>query len=168
MLLSYQETDSKEVYVVPINLKFRDLERQDETIGGEEILNKFFSIPDDTSLIKHAWDVTYKTDNQEVAKEARILLSNVEDLLDKFWKLGMDLTFLPRLHANNAEDGSLLIEWIFSDYRIGFSIEPDLQESGWYLVSNKNLGEISASGFLFRKDIKGIVLWLLNFVYNFS
>ena len=76
--------------------------------------------------------------------------------------------YLPSLQGFNVEDGSILIEWIFGDFRIGFNIEPNPNDSGWYLVSNKNLGEISASGYTSGIEIKNLILWLLNFILSNS
>jgi hypothetical protein len=56
-----------------------------------------------------------------------------------------DLTDIPPICAHLSEDGSVLLEWIFSDFRIGFNIEPNPDESGWHLISNKRLGEIAVS-----------------------
>ena len=39
--------------------------------------------------------------------------------------------------------------------------ETDPREFGWYLVSNKKLGEISASGYIMGIEIKNLIIWLL-------
>jgi hypothetical protein len=48
--------------------------------------------------------------------------------------------------AGTIENGSVLLEWVFPDFRIGFNIEPTSEESGWYMVSNKRLHEQTKSG----------------------
>ena len=164
MIQSYQETDSREIMVLPKNLKFSTLEVLDETIGGE-LLTQYFQIPDDASLIKRAWNITRRTENSDVVREARKLLSIIKDMMAIFPQMGLDLIYLPRLNAFNLDDGSVLIEWKFNDFRIGFGVEPNIKESGWYLVSNKNLGEISASGYISIKDVRGLIAWLFNFVF---
>ena len=70
---------------------------------------------------------------------------------------------LPPLKFRWLEDNSALIEWIFKDFRIGFSIEPEIEESGWYLVSNDNLQEVSASGTLQFENLEPLIIELLNF-----
>jgi len=164
MIQFYQETDSREIMVLPKNLKFNTIVGLDETIGGE-LLTHYFQIPDDGSLIKRAWDITRKTENPDVVREARKLLSIIKDMMAIFPQMGLDLIYLPRVNAFNLDDGSVLIEWKFNDFRIGFGVELNIEESGWYLVSNKNLGEISASGYITIKDVRGLVLWLFNFVF---
>jgi hypothetical protein len=73
-------------------------------------------------------------------------------------------SYLPPLVLNVIEDGSSILEWIFKDFRIGFSIEPRLEESSWYLVSNANLDEASASGLLERANNDALLTKLTSFV----
>jgi hypothetical protein len=95
-------------------------------------------------------------------------LSIIQEMIVTFQRLQFDLGHLPPLQAFNLEDRSILIEWAFPNFRIGFTIETNHEESGWYLVSNRNLGEISASGYTLGMDIKALVLWLLNFILSNS
>lgn len=74
-----------------------------------------------------------------------LLTSVIKDIVFTFRQFNFNIENLPKIYAFNLEDGSLLIEWIFDDLRIGFNIEPIKTESSWYLVTNKNLGEINAS-----------------------
>jgi hypothetical protein len=115
-----------------------------------------------------ALTVVRQIHNKQIAKEAKKLLLNVQDIINSFQQFGIDLSHLPPLQAFLPDDGSILIEWIFPDFRIGFSLEPNLDDSGWYLVSNKKLGEISASGYVSGIDLKNLILWLLNFVLTHS
>ncbi|KKM89299.1 hypothetical protein LCGC14_1250120 [marine sediment metagenome] len=56
---------------------------------------------------------------------------------------------LPVLGIFNIDDGSILIEFSFSNLlRVGFNIETDQQNSGWYVVSNEILGGITACGYI--------------------
>ena len=52
---------------------------------------------------------------------------------------------LPQIYAHKEEDDSIVVEWIFPDFRIGLNIEKDKKESGWHVVSK----QITASGPLF-------------------
>jgi hypothetical protein len=166
MIEFVQETDSKVIFPMPEGIFNSNIEPINETIG--ELSIPYFQVPDATGLIKYAWDTTQKTLNHNVAKEARKLLSKIEEMVSEFQEVGFDLCYLPSLRAFNEEDGSVLIEWIFADFRIGFTIECNPEESGWYLVSNKKLGEISASGYILNIDIDKLILWLLNYILSNS
>lgn len=166
MIEYIQETDSKLIFPIreiPFNLP---IESVIETEG--ESITFYFGVPEGTSLIKFAWDTIHKTRNDNIAKEAKKLLIIIQEMIESFQEVGFDLCYLPQLRAFNVEDGSVLIEWIFVNFRIGFSIEIDPVESGWYLVSNKKLGEISASGYISNINIDKLTLWLLNFILSNS
>ena len=66
------------------------------------------------------------------------------------------------MHAFIEEDGSLLIEWTFEQFRIGFNFDNENSDSSWYLVSLENIGNINAYGSLSDVNEKTI-LWLINF-----
>ena len=163
-----QETDSKIIFPLysEINLPF-PVEQKNETLGGQ-IASQFLPLPVDHNLIRPAWKAVWLTENQEIANEARRVLLVIQETITTFQHFRFDLSYLPELRAFNVDDGSILIEWIFDDFRVGFSIGPDMQESSWYLVSSKNLGEISASGYIPKTDIKDLILWLINFVISHS
>ena len=99
----------------------------------------------------------------QVADEAGKLLSIVQKVVTSLERLGLDLSYLPPLRAFNVDDGSILLEWTFDGFRIGFSAEPNPHDSGWYLVSSKDLGEISAFGHTSTIDAEKLVMWLLSF-----
>lgn len=50
---------------------------------------------------------------------------------------------LPAIDATVCDDGSYMIEWIFENKRLGFSIEapPKMMESGWFLVAKDGTAE---------------------------
>ena len=74
----------------------------------------------------------------------------------------VDTSKLPPVRAFEPEDDSLLIEWIFPHHRVGFSIESDRQESGWFLVSDKSAQSINAWGYLPDENIEWLMSWLLK------
>lgn len=63
------------------------------------------------------------------------------------------------VNVHKIDDGSVLIEWIAESFRIGFSIEPDFEESSWYVVDNKDLTE---GGYIFSEKARSILKKLLK------
>lgn len=53
----------------------------------------------------------------------------------------MDVRVCPSLRLATADDDSILVEWVFSDRRLGFAYERDERESGWYFVQRTKQGE---------------------------
>lgn len=112
------------------------------------------------SLVESAKQKLSRFENCSVADRSRKILSLIADTLsdrDRFANL-------PPFNAFPAEDGSVLIEWIFPYLRLGFSIEPDPKESAWYLTSNSITGRISASGPLDEEHAVSTIEWLITFV----
>ena len=68
------------------------------------------------------------------------------------------------LSISIIENDCLLIEWIFPDFRFGFSMEKDLNESNYYFVSNQKYGELNVSGLINFDDnlIKIVVEKVFN------
>ena len=164
MITFVQETDSKMVFPIPSGTYTQQL--TNETFGEKPFLN-FFS-PSESRLIKPALDALKNAKNKEVTREAEKVLSLIKETVSSFQQLSFDLTFLPSIQAFENDDGSILIEWIFRNYRIGFGVEIDPNDSGWYLVTKRDLGEISASGYTSNTNMRNTVLWLLNFVVSHS
>jgi len=162
-----QETDSKIIYILPRESAFPPAEPPNKTVSGRPE-TRFLSLREGSSLIRLAWDNIHQTGEEEVAKSARELLLIIQETISDFQGFGFDLGHLPPLQAFNVDDGSVLIEWIFSNFRIGFNIEPNPEDSGWYLVSSKNLGEVSASGYISNINISPLFLWLFNFALSNS
>ena len=67
-----------------------------------------------------------------------------------------DLTILPTLEIVDAEDGSVLIEWHLSDRRLGFNIEPEQGQSGWFYAFSRDSGWQCGSGLLASLDMKAL------------
>ena len=143
-----------------------DLNDMDETYSGRPDL-RFLSLSVQ-SLIIPAWGDVGQVEDEKVADEARRILSIIAETILIFQKRAVDLEHLPRLHAFDVQDGSILIEWIFDDFRVGFSIEPILTESSWYLVSNAKLGDIGDFGNISQdeSETQNLILKLLGFVLS--
>ena len=96
--------------------------------------------------VSQARSIVSKIEDPCVAEQVKRLLFVIDRLIEAARHLRADLRHIPPLHAYQSEDGSVLVEWIFPDFRIGFNIESNQEDSGWHLVSNKRLGEVTASG----------------------
>lgn len=129
---------------------------------GGSFGRKYISGVEEYSIIAPALKAIREAKDKQLAEKARQLLLKLLELVGRFRMLSAPL------RAFNADDGSILIEWIFHNFRIGFTIEPKQEESGWYLVSNKELGEIHAYGYLSGMDNRKLLAWLFGFVMTNS
>jgi len=166
MINNTQETASK--MIIPISddpIFHLRLHPEDQTFGRECLINfYYFSI--NINLIENALESIKGTDNPAVSGRAREILTSIQDKIDSLLKYKIDLLSLPTIRAFNVDDGSILLEWIFNDFRVGFSIEQIESESSWHLVSNEKYGETNASGFISKNNFDNILLWLIDFIIN--
>lgn len=161
-----QATNSKNILYIPedygIELRLI-LQNEDQTFGGAYI-GRYRELSRESRIVDKSWNFLQDLDQNHLVDKAKDILSIIQDSVLFLTGNGIDLSHLPQLEAFNVDDGSLLIEWLFEDFRIGFSLEINISESNWYLVTNQKLGEINASGYL--SDTKKTVLWLLNFIIS--
>lgn len=102
--------------------------------------------------------------NEQVCSDIRDIIKTILNIALSLQNEKLIEIIFQKMHLFSVEDGSALLEWIFEDYRIGFGIEPDREESSWYLVTKENLGNINAYGSLSGIDNRNIVTWLINFI----
>ena len=79
-------------------------------------------------------------------------------------KSDFDLSNLQPLTAANLEDGSFLIEWIYSNYIIGIVIDNDPKDSIWYRISKSEFSDTNVSGKLVVDDKKALLTRLISYV----
>ena len=126
--------------------------------------NNTFRLRGESNPVKQARNIIPQIENADVAKQVDRLLSFIDKIVNIAEQKEVDLSHIPSLHAYVEEDGSVLLEWVFPDFRIGFNIESNPDNSGWHLVSNKKLGDITASGQL--ENMGEITILLLDFILS--
>jgi hypothetical protein len=67
----------------------------------------------------------------------------------------------PTLSIVESDDGSIWIEWILPSRRIGFTVDPDPRESGWYYASAVYDGNEVNFGSFSSMNMDELVGWLL-------
>ncbi len=73
---------------------------------------------------------------------------------------------LSKLNLSIMSDESVLIEWNFENFRIGFSIEPNLSESSYYVVSDDKISGAysSEANLLTPVEVDSVIQNIINFV----
>lgn len=151
-----------ELYQTDILYKFPTGSWNQETLGNI-LSNKYYYFWGKKSIIDNAIS-KIETINNTQSNKALEILTYIQSILQIIEKNSITTSLLPSINAFFVEDGSILLEWIFNDFRIGFSCEENIEDSGWYLITNKKFGEISASGYINGDNIKKIVIWLISFI----
>lgn len=169
MICYAEETNSTIVYALPYGSAHLTAEELLNTTSGGELYVNYIPLPMGANLLTPAWESIAELASVNMAHHAKRLLASIQETLSLFQQLRLDLSPIPQLKAFSAEDGSALFEWIFSDYRIGFNIDPNpAAESSWFLITNRNLGEITASGYIPWVDLNALIRWLLGFILSHS
>lgn len=69
----------------------------------------------------------------------------------------------PKVLLNIDEDGAVLLEWPFPDFRFGFIFDSNAENSTWFLVSNKNLEELWVSGVIDASNPELTIQKIINY-----
>jgi len=130
--------------------------------SGTRIEENFFDVIALNNVTEAAREFLNSVQNKDQVARANEMLSIIQS---EVIKLQPPMT-LPPISAFQDENGALLLEWIFNDFRVGFNLEMDENESGWYLASKPSSGGIVASGLLTGIDQRGLVAWLIYFAIS--
>jgi hypothetical protein len=114
-----------------------------------------------SDLTRTAREELETLDNKQAVRLATSILDLIEDQLPNY-----NYTTLPPIHAAELDNGGIIIEWIFEDFRMGFNIEMNIDKSGYFLVSKESAGEIRSSGYLKGLKLETIIQSLLTLILN--
>ncbi|MCP3959109.1 MAG: hypothetical protein GY719_14760 [bacterium] len=107
-------------------------------------------------MTKAALDLLGAADRSGAAV-ARRVLGKFAAAADAF-----DVANAPDLHLVEEDDGAILIEWAFADRRLGFSIEQQPEDSGWYFVLSNDSSERYEAGRLDQLKMRRLVKIMLT------
>lgn len=134
---------------------------QDSWTSGSNILNEVFQSRYVTNQARH---IISEIDIEEVSVIAGKLLDTIDKVISIFSDAGIDISHIPIIRAYVTEEKSAIFEWITYSFRIGFIIEPEIDKSGWFIATSKQLDEFLASGSLKNLDIESFVSSFVKFV----
>ena len=107
--------------------------------------------PRSGSLTRAALSQLAGADHQR-AKMARKILADFSVAAEAF-----DTSGAPDLHLTEGDDEMLLVEWVLSDRRLGFSFEKQPEESGWYFVLSNDSSERYEAGTLDQLELPRLI-----------
>jgi len=124
-----------------------------------------YALPDNLNIFKYYGEID-KIKIENVKKQATYFLSQFQNMLflikDKISFSGS----LPSLSFVISDNGSLLIEWVFKDFRMGFAFEENEKESSWYFASNEKFDYSHSSGSINGNTFYELLYNLLYFVFE--
>jgi hypothetical protein len=125
----------------------------------EQYLKQVFSY-----ALKPAIEATQFIATGSLENQAQLLISSIKSMMSLSSRFGLDASIIPQIHADVLDDGSLLMEWILPNFRLGFGLEEDSAQSSWFLITDESLGSISCSGSLTDDPPLKLVWWLTSFL----
>lgn len=87
-------------------------------------------------------------------------LSILEALISEIGRQNKAACSAADVHVGASDDGSLVVEWMLPDRRIGFGVELDSADDGWHYVSKLPEGACE-SGLIATADIPALVKRML-------
>jgi hypothetical protein len=92
---------------------------------------------------KKAKEIFSLINDKKVREKTKEIVSLIDSILQLIDEQRPNIRHMPLLNVYREEDDGVLLEWVFSDFRIGFNIEPNPEDSGWHLVTDKKLDGIA-------------------------
>jgi hypothetical protein len=164
MINYLQETASNIVYPAPHETRIPIVDRFENQTSGTNLWQHYLPFSEGVAILSSAWQLVRSLPPSSLTKQATEILTILQQLISTFRQMNFNLGNILQLNSYSVDDGSILFEWAFPEYRLGFNIETDVEESGWYLISTRQLGAITASGSINSANAPTLVLWLLNFI----
>jgi len=135
---------------------------RNETLGGR--FRRTYINQEIGRIIEPALKVLSESKRPDVRKGVQEIISALMEIMIELSKSKFDVSSLPSLVAANLDDGSFLIEWLFTNYRVGFVVERELKESIWYLITRGESSDTNSSGSLDIPDKKDLLAQLISYV----
>jgi|GEM_PF-5363355 len=120
---------------------------RDVTTGSSGEIRSF-SLGGGSSPIRKLKAIIPQIKNKTVVEQIEKLLLVIDTKIND----RPDLRNTPALIPHIEENGAVSIDWIFPDFRIGFNLEVNPADSGWHLLANEKLNELTMSGQLKNMD----------------
>jgi hypothetical protein len=109
------------------------------------------SFEDPLATIRNS--LKYSVRNGTVKDEAQRFLNKLASVFQGYY-----LPREPLLKFFRMDNGSILFEWVSRSCRLGFSVDADPDESGWFLVTR----ELQEQGTMEELDLERVIEFFLQ------
>lgn len=107
-----------------------------------------------------------KIDDERTKKNVILILYQIIRSIIKKDEMDTIHAVLSKLELSYLEDKSVIIEWIFCNFRAGFTIEPNLNDSATYIVVDNRENRLfqSASQLMDESNYEQLIDEVIDFV----
>ena len=166
-LLHVMGTSNAESYAVEDQVQSMEVRSPEVTYGSEWDIGTHPFL-ERSPILRDAITFVKGIGQQAISRQSIVLLGNLQSLIAQLPWNEFNVENVPRLKPYSFEDGSTQFEWVHPTFRIGYNIDSDESKSVWYLVTNEEIGNIAASGFIDFENLLKLNLWLLTFLVLYS
>jgi hypothetical protein len=118
-------------------------------------INVFSALPEKISGLE----------NPAVTEQVKQILLYLYLSLQRAYEFRQPENYLSRMNLVQQEDKAALLEWSFQDFRVGFTLEPEKDESSFFVVSqDKNAGSFTMNTQKLDTDISLSVKKIVEYV----
>ena len=129
----------------------------------------YISSPLSQQVLVSAKESIFSLSNPIVKDQTVKLISTIQFYLDYFTADNAITNRLPAINLLEREDTSVLVEWSFQSFRIGFALETIPDESNYYIVSeDRTLHQFIAETYPLGLNYETIVSNLIQYVIRNS
>lgn len=122
-------------------------------------------LPSNVDVLDKAMKSLSSIRNASVRNQTSKLLMSIHTSLQEVIDVNKVSNRLSMLHLTEREDQSALLEWNYESFRIGFSLEPNNDDSNYYIVSeNRNSGSFYAETNRLGNNYKETINAIANYV----
>lgn len=136
------------------------------TASGATMARYYLAMPQNMDVFSTIIKKSSTIENPEMVDYIKGLTESLRNVLHNFDNREKISNRLSKFILNNMPDKSVLIEWNFDNFRIGFSIEPNLDQSSYYVISDDKIsGSYSSQSYLLKPDqFDTVANNIMNFV----
>jgi hypothetical protein len=122
-------------------------------------------LPSNIDVLSKLSEAVVSLSNADVKKHTFDVLNMLNSSLREINNYSNLSNYLSRINVIEQIDSAALIEWSFQNFRVGFSIEPDMNESSYFIVSeDKSTGSFIADTKKVGSEIDAAIEKIVEYV----
>ncbi len=124
-------------------------------------------LPSNIDVLSSVSKIVASLSNSDVRNYVINVLDKINKSLQNINIQGDISNYLSKINVIEQTDLAALIEWNFKNFRVGFSIEPDLDESSFVIVSkDENKGSFFTITEKIGSEINAVIDKIVEYVIN--
>jgi len=120
------------------------------------------ALPSSLDIFKEYGQLDFNAINLKLLNNLERFVLSLNQVISQLEPFVSKSSSLPPLKFQILDEETVMVEWIFLDFRIGFSITDNPEELAWYLVGSRTFNHASYSGELDLGNLYNVVSKLIR------